>query len=99
MSRGAPRSRPNRECCQQPWTLEECSKHTGLHVAVQGRRRRGPSIRAKYLRANNTMLFIEEIVIVSSKPLHSINLQSNVISCGTHVYHTRCLSRDSARYR
>ena len=41
----------------------------------------------------------QEIGIVGSKLLHSINLQSNVISCGTHVYRTRCLSRDSARYR
>jgi hypothetical protein len=58
-----------------------------LACCSTGRRRRGPSIRAKSLRANHTMLFIEEIG-VSSKLLHSINLQSNVISCGIHVYRT-----------
>jgi PIF1-like helicase len=53
--------------------------HTGLDIAVPGRRKRGPSARVKALWTNKTMLVIDEISMVSSKLLHSINLQSNVI--------------------
>ena len=44
-----------------------------------GSSQKRPSIRVKSLRANNTMLIIEEIGMVSSKLLHSINLQFNVM--------------------
>ena len=50
--------------------------YTGLDIAVPRRRKRGPSARVKALWTNKT---IDEISMVSSKPLHSINLQSNVI--------------------
>ena len=53
--------------------------HTGLDIAVPGRRKRGPSARVKALWTNRTMLVVDEISMVSSKLLHSINLQSNVI--------------------
>ena len=51
----------------------------------------------KSLRANNTMLIIEEIGIVSSKLLHSINLQFNVmedLDCDSTAVFWRLTCRD-----
>jgi len=53
--------------------------HTGLDVAVRGHRKRGTSARVRSLWANKTMLIIDEISMVSSKLMDSIDKQCKLL--------------------
>ena len=53
--------------------------HTGLDVAVQGQHKRGVSQRVRSLWTNKTMLIIDEISMVSSKLMDSIDKQCKVM--------------------
>jgi hypothetical protein len=53
--------------------------HTGLDVAVQGYRKRGVSSRVRSLWTNKTMLIIDEISMVSSKLMDTIDKQCKVM--------------------
>src|SRR6266480_6100335 len=53
--------------------------HTGLDIAVQGQRKRGVSQRVRSLWTNKTMLIIDEISMVSSKLMDSIDKQCKVM--------------------
>jgi PIF1-like helicase len=53
--------------------------HTGLDVAVRSHRKRQPSSRVRSLWANKTMLIIDEISMVSSKLMDSIDKQCKVM--------------------
>jgi hypothetical protein len=53
--------------------------HTGLDVAVRGRRKRQVSSRVRSLWAHKTMLIIDEISMVSSKLMDSIDKQCNIM--------------------
>ena len=53
--------------------------HTGLDVAVGNRRKRGPSRRVRSLWTDKTILIIDEISMVSSRLMNSIDKQSNII--------------------
>src|SRR5579871_2826950 len=53
--------------------------HTGLDVAVRNRRKRQTSSRVRALWANKTMLIIDEISMVSSKLMDSIDKQCKVM--------------------
>jgi ATP-dependent exoDNAse (exonuclease V) alpha subunit len=53
--------------------------HTGLDVAVRRQRKRGASQRARSLWANKTVLIIDEISMVSSKLMDSIDKQCKIM--------------------
>ena len=53
--------------------------HTGLNVAVRRQRKRGASQRVRSLWANKTVLIIDEISMVSSKLMDSIDKQCKVV--------------------
>ena len=53
--------------------------HTGLDIAVRNHLKRQPSSRVRSLWANKTMLIIDEISMVSSILLDSIDRRSKVV--------------------
>jgi len=53
--------------------------HTALDIAVQGHLKRGASSRVRSLWTNKTMLIIDEISMVSSKLMDSIDKQCKVM--------------------
>ncbi len=53
--------------------------HTGLDIAVQSQRKPGVSQRVRSLWTNKTMLIIDEISMVSSKLMDSIDKQCKVM--------------------